>query len=70
MLAESSEGFTGAEIEQAIVSALYSAKSNKQKPDAAHVLTAIHNTVPISVTRAEDIHHLRRWAQERTVLAN
>ena len=70
LLAEASEGFTGAEIEQAIVSALYSARSNKQTVDSTHILTSIHNTVPISVTRSEDIQRLRHWAKERTVLAN
>ncbi|MEO0442186.1 MAG: AAA family ATPase [Pseudomonadota bacterium] len=69
-LAESSAGFTGAELEQAIVAALYSARSNKQAIDSTYILTSIHKTVPISVTRAEDIQHLRQWAKDRTVLAN
>ncbi|MFT5103393.1 MAG: hypothetical protein ACI86C_001046, partial [Candidatus Latescibacterota bacterium] len=35
-----------------------------------HVLNAIHATVPISITRAEDINTLRLWAKERAVMAN
>jgi len=69
-IAELTEGFTGAEIEQAIVSALYSAQASKETISAAHIVTAVTSTVPISVTRAEDIGTLRLWAKERAVLAN
>ncbi len=69
-IAELTEGFTGAEIEQAIVSALYSAQANKEEVGAAHIVAAVEGTVPISVTRAEDILALRLWAQERAVMAN
>ncbi|MGH1441048.1 MAG: AAA family ATPase [Cellvibrionaceae bacterium] len=69
-IAELTEGFTGAEIEQAIVSALYSAQASKETISAAHIVTAVTSTVPISVTRAEDITALRYWAKERAVLAN
>ncbi|MFT6388031.1 MAG: SpoVK/Ycf46/Vps4 family AAA+-type ATPase [Cellvibrionaceae bacterium] len=69
-IAELSEGFTGAEIEQAIVSALYSAQASQEKIAAVHIITAVTSTVPISVTRAEDITALRLWAKERAVAAN
>jgi len=69
-IAELTNGFTGAEIEQAIVSALYSAQASKETITAAHIVTAVTATVPISVTRAEDIAALRLWAQDRAVLAN
>lgn len=69
-IAELTDGFTGAEIEQAIVSALYSAQASKETISAAHIVTAVTSTVPISVTRAEDITALRLWAKERAVLAN
>ncbi len=70
LIASAAEGFTGAEIEQAIVSALYTARANDQELEATHFLTAINSTVPISVTRAEDIFALRDWASSRAVLAN
>lgn len=63
-------GFTGAEIEQAIVSALYTARSEQQDPGMTHILEAIGNTVPISVTRSEDVDNLRHWASTRAVKAN
>jgi SpoVK/Ycf46/Vps4 family AAA+-type ATPase len=69
-IASATEGFTGAEIEQAIVSALYTARSQQQPLSAHYVLTAINATVPISVTRAEDIAALRQWAKKRAVIAN
>lgn len=69
-IAEASDGFTGAEIEQAIVSALYAAKARQQTMNVVYVLKAIHSTVPISVVRSEDIYALRQWAKERAVMAN
>ena len=69
-ISKASDGFTGAEIEQAIVSALYSAKAKNQTVNAEHILNAIDSTVPISVVRSEDIHALRLWAKERAVMAN
>ena len=69
-MANATEGFTGAEIEQAIVAAIYSAGARQQDISLKHMLKAIQTTVPISVTRAEDIESLRAWAQDRAVLAN
>jgi SpoVK/Ycf46/Vps4 family AAA+-type ATPase len=69
-IAEATEGFTGAEIEQAIVSALYSAKARQQSVSVEHIINAVDSTVPISVLRAEDIQALRTWAKERAIMAN
>lgn len=69
-IAESTQGFTGAEIEQVIVSALYSAKAQQKTLTVEHVLNAVDATVPISVVRSEDIQALRHWAKERAVMAN
>lgn len=73
-LAEAAEGFTGAEIEESIVSARYLASSRKdgdRGPDVteADVLAAVNRTFPMSVMRAESIQALRDWARERTVPA-
>ena len=69
-LAAASEGFSGAEVEQVIVSGLYSAFS-AQKPLSTEVLSAeCASTRPLSVTRAEDIAALRSWASTRAVPAN
>lgn len=69
-LAEASAGFTGSEIEQAIVSALYSAYAEKKNLTTEAILGAIEQTRPLSVVMAEKIQALRDWAQERTVMAN
>jgi SpoVK/Ycf46/Vps4 family AAA+-type ATPase len=69
-LAEASAGFSGAEIEQAIVSALYEARAGRFPLDSAGILVALRSTRPLSVTRSEHIEALRRWAAGRCVPAN
>jgi SpoVK/Ycf46/Vps4 family AAA+-type ATPase len=73
-LARAAEGFTGAEIEEAIVSARYLASSRDDggtgsEVTDADVLAAVNRTYPMSVMRAESIDALRQWARERTVPA-
>ncbi len=70
VLADVTEGFTGAEIEQAVVSATYSASAREEAVTQAHVADAIHKTQPLSVVMAERINELRSWAKERAVFAN
>ena len=60
---------SGAEIEQVIVSALYSAFSDNASLEPRYLIEEIARTKPLSKTRAEDITFLRQWAQERTVPA-
>jgi SpoVK/Ycf46/Vps4 family AAA+-type ATPase len=69
-LVAASDGFSGAEIEQAVVSALYSAHATKEAPSAAHVLRELEATRPLSLVMAERIAALRAWAAERTVPAD
>jgi SpoVK/Ycf46/Vps4 family AAA+-type ATPase len=69
-LASACEGFSGAEIEQAIVSGLYTAFSQKQQLSTAILLAELRQTRPLSVTRREDIAALRAWAEDRAVLAD
>jgi SpoVK/Ycf46/Vps4 family AAA+-type ATPase len=64
------EGFSGAEIEQAVVSALYAAHANNQKVDARCIATEIDATRPLSVVMGEKIAELRDWARDRTVPAD
>jgi AAA+ superfamily predicted ATPase len=68
-LARASEGFSGAEIEQAIVSALYLANADDGIVTQAHVERALGETRPLSVLMAEQVSALRDWARERTVSA-
>ncbi len=60
--------FTGAEIEEAIVSARYLASRGKVVT-TDDVVNAINRTFPISALRAESIESLRQWAKGRTVAA-
>jgi hypothetical protein len=69
-LAAASEGFSGAEIEQAIVAALFSAHA-AQAPLADFSLRAeLRQTRPLSVLMAEQVGALRDWARGRTVPAD
>ena len=69
-LANASEGFSGAEIEESIVAGLYTAFSKKQQLSTEIVLAEIQATRPLSVTRMEDIQAIREWAKSRTVPAD
>jgi hypothetical protein len=69
-LAAASEGFSGAEIEQAIAAGLYTAFSAKAQLSTDILLAEIHGTQPLSVTRAEDIQGVRAWAKSRAVAAD
>ena len=61
-LSTACDGFSGAEIEQAIVSALYEAIAAKQQLATEHVLAEIGRTRPLSVIMAEKVQALREWA--------
>jgi ATP-dependent 26S proteasome regulatory subunit len=69
-LAAASDGFSGAEIEQAIVSGLYTAFAQKQQLTTEILIAEIRGTQPLSVTRAEDIQSIRDWAKNRAVPAD
>jgi predicted AAA+ superfamily ATPase len=69
-LAALSDGFSGAEIEQAIVSALYAAHGDGRPLDTPRLLSALAGTRPLSQIMAEKVEALRAWARERCVPAN
>jgi SpoVK/Ycf46/Vps4 family AAA+-type ATPase len=69
-LALEARGFSGSEIEEAVVSGLYTAFSDELDLTTEDLLREIHATVPLSVTMAERVEALRAWARERTVQAN
>ncbi len=68
-LAVASNGFSGAEIEQAVIASLYTANSLNQPLTTAMLLAEIAATSPLSVVMAEQIAQLRLWAADRTVPA-
>ena len=64
-LVEASHDFSGAEIEEAVISALYDAFSSRQELETHHVLSALQETVPLARTMDEQISRLRNWAEGR-----
>ena len=69
-LARAMEGFSGAEIEQAIVAALYASHAKREPLQTRHILSEVGGTRPLSVVMAEQIAGLRAWAADRTVPAD
>jgi len=63
-------GFSGAEIEQAVVAARHSAFSGGVDLTTDHVVAEIRTTTPLSATMAERIAELRGWAEGRAVRAD
>ncbi len=64
-LSRHSEGFSGAEIEQAIISGLFDAFSNGCELDTPILLQSLAETVPLSKTMNEELARLRNWAHGR-----
>ncbi len=69
-LAAATEGFSGAEIEQVVVSAAYAAHEDGGPITAVHLLREAGATRPLSVVMAEQVAALRAWAGPRTVPAD
>jgi SpoVK/Ycf46/Vps4 family AAA+-type ATPase len=69
-LAETSQGYSGSEIEQAVISALHEAYSDKTDLNTDHILSALKASPPLSVTLAEKVQCLRAWAEGRCVPAD
>ncbi|MBI4635801.1 MAG: AAA family ATPase [Candidatus Rokubacteria bacterium] len=69
-LAAAAEGYTGAEIEAAVVAGLYTAFSRSTDLTTQLVLDELAATKPLSVTRKEEVESLRQWARGRTVMAS
>ncbi len=68
-LADITEGFVGAEIEQAVIAALFEAFSGDRALKVTDLERVIKNTVPLSVTQREQIIKIREWANVRAVAA-
>ncbi len=64
-LARAADGFTGAEIEQAIIAGLYDAFARREPLTTGDVVRCLSDTVPLSRMMSEQIDRLRAWANER-----
>lgn len=70
MLAGASDGYSGAEIEQATLAAAYDAAASGEPLNTLCILDALRASPPLSVTMAEKVRALRAWAEGRCVPAN
>jgi len=66
-IAASAEGFSGSEIEQAVVSVMYASHTEKSAINTQMLKDEISQTRPLSVIMAEQISELRHWAKQRTI---
>ena len=64
-LAAISDGFSGAEIEQALIAAMYDAFAQDREFAQLDIIAAIQATLPLSRTMMEQVTALRDWAQQR-----
>ncbi|UCH92277.1 MAG: AAA family ATPase [Candidatus Aminicenantes bacterium] len=69
-LAQITKGWTGSEIEQVIISAMYEAFNEDRKLQEDDLLTIFGASVPLSVTMEEQIKRIRSWAHNRAVRAS
>lgn len=70
LLAKETDGFSGAEIEQCIISAMFDAFDKKQELTTTYILNDIRATMPLSVTMKESIQKSREWAKARARIAS
>jgi SpoVK/Ycf46/Vps4 family AAA+-type ATPase len=69
-LAAAGDGFSGAELEQALVSAMYAAFNEDREVMTKDILAELAGTKPLSVVMAEKVQALRAWAADRCVRAD
>ena len=69
-LADAADGFSGAEIEQAVIGAMHDAFADKVELATIGIVKVVENSPPLSVTMAERINELRQWAKNRCVPAD
>ncbi|MEL5991941.1 AAA family ATPase [Microbacterium phosphatis] len=68
-LAAASDNYSGAEIEQAVIAALYEAFAAGRPAETTDLVHAIENMIPLAVTQSEDVQAIRDWATVRAVRA-
>ncbi len=69
LLAKRSPDFSGAEIEQAIISAMYRAMRARETLTTAHIADRLDATRPLALVMREEVNALREWARQRTIPA-
>jgi SpoVK/Ycf46/Vps4 family AAA+-type ATPase len=69
-LKQFTQGWTGAEIEQCVISAVTKARLADREVSEQDLLSIAARTVPLSRTMKEQINHIRGWAFERALRAS
>lgn len=69
LLAGSTKGFSGAEIEQVVHSAIFEARADQRPMTQQDLMAMVSRTVPLSITMAEQIKKIETWAFKRAVPA-
>jgi ATP-dependent 26S proteasome regulatory subunit len=69
-IADRTEGWTGAEIEQAVIAALVAARLDKEAVSDKHLYPLLRQIVPLSKTMKEQVGHIRSWAYDRAIRAS
>ena len=69
-LSKAAEGFSGSELEQAVIAGLFAAFSEKRELEDRHLIDEFTRTRPLSVVAAERIDELRNWARDHCVPAD
>ncbi len=69
ILAQASDGFSGAEIEEAIINSMFDAYHERTPLNNDQLLNSLRQTVPLSKLMSEDIAELTKWAKGRARLA-
>ena len=69
-LVAATQGFSGSEIEQGIVSALYDAFYRNSEIDTPTVLASVQEIIPLSYTMKERIDGMREWSKSRARIAS
>ena len=64
-LAQRTIGFSGAEIEQVVISGLYDAYDEKRELTSDDMINNIESSIPMSRTMSEKIQALRDWASQK-----
>lgn len=69
-LAQITKGWSGSEIEQVIISAMYEAFNEDRRLVEDDLFTIFGSSVPLSTTMEEQIKHIRSWAHDRAARAS
>ncbi len=70
LIADRAEGWTGAEIEQAVIAAIIAARIAKEPVSDKYMFMSLHQIVPLSKTMKEQVNHIRSWAYDRALRAS